>query len=187
MAIRAYFFICALPLHHPFLFLLYPLPLSILQSYTVPQYGHTGLFCLLCTFLRLWFRIPFSLDYNLIYLPFLYFPLSYVGFSSRTGGSCPLSSRCGASLYVLAPGLRCRGTSWFRSFTFALADAWLGFVLAMFALVLLLCFTKPRTTEWNLSAGGFTCFTLLFRIIMDRSCCGFSTSMLGEFASHRFN
>ena len=68
MAIPAYFFICALPLHHPFLFLLYPLPLSILQSYTVPQYGHTGLFCLLCTFLRLRFRIPFSLDYKLIYL-----------------------------------------------------------------------------------------------------------------------
>ena len=44
----------------------------------------------------------------------------------------------------------------------ALADAWLGFVLAMFALVLLLCFTKPRFTERNLSAGCLTRFTFYF-------------------------
>ena len=68
-------------------------------------------------------------------------------------------------------------------FSWRLAGLRVGYVCAGTAF----CFTKPRTTEWNLSAGGFTCFTLLFRSIMDRNCCGFSTSMLGEFASHRFN
>lgn len=61
----------------------------------------------------------------------------------------------------LAPGLRC-GTSWFRSFSFTLADAWLGFVLAMLALVLLFCCTKLRITKWNFIIGGFTYFTFYF-------------------------
>ena len=64
------------------------------------------------------------------------------------------------TLYTLGSGLRCRGTLRIRYFTFALADTWLGFVLAMFAPLLLLRFNELRITEWNLSVGCFTRFTL---------------------------
>ena len=101
----------------------------------------------------------FPSHYLSMQIPLLHsFALGFcLGFSPLLGASASLLCFC--TLYALAPGLRCRGTSWFRYFTFALADAWLGFVLAMFALVLLLRFTKPRIIEWNLSVGRFTRFT----------------------------
>ena len=87
-------FICAPPLHHSFCFF-YPLPLSI--DCTVPQYGHTSPLCLLFTFLRLWFRIPFFLDYKLTYLLSSIF-LLYLEFSP----CFPLFSFCTrSSLHAL--------------------------------------------------------------------------------------
>ena len=59
----------------------------------VLQYGRTGLLCLLCTFLRLWFRIFFSLDLKLIYLFSSIFSF-VLGVLPTHRSSCVLSSRC---------------------------------------------------------------------------------------------
>ena len=59
----------------------------------VLQYGRTGLLCLLCTFLRLWFRIFFSLDLKLIYLLSSIFSF-VLGVLPTHRSSCVLSSRC---------------------------------------------------------------------------------------------
>ena len=146
--IRPTFSICALPLHHPFCFFstLIPFYFAILQGAPVRPYQPTLSTVYLPSPIVSHSFLSGTINWHTC------FPLfSFCTWSSlhALGALAPFSRACGTSLYALAPGLRCCGTSWFRFFAFALADAWVGFVLAMFALVLLLCFTKPRTTEWN--------------------------------------